>query len=386
MNQTNDTDEATTDARWHNRLGRLLSSSAKYAAAVPHFEEALRLQPTYAAAHFNLGSALVFQRRQANDDAVCRALDHFRLALVHQPHFPDAHVNLAAQLYARGDYEVALEHALAAVTQDPGNAHGFYNLNTIYRALGQQGLAVQLCWERVRALVGTNVGTSAPPPPQPQPPPTSLSVVCVKWGTKYGPEYVNRLLSGVRRHLRRDFQFHCFTEAPHGLASDVLVHPLREGFTGWWNKAQLFAADSPVHGRVVYIDLDTVVVGDLTALFSYTGNFGTLATDDMHNERRAGGINSSVMIWTAGTCSDIFELLHQHWKAVAQCIYKFDHWLEMVLCEHPVDFLQELYPGHIVEYMQSCQTTCPADARVVCFPLEPKPHAASAPWIRDYWI
>ncbi|HAU58261.1 MAG TPA: glycosyltransferase, partial [Comamonadaceae bacterium] len=26
-------------------------------------------------------------------------------------------------------------------------------------------------------------------------------VICMKWGTKYGPEYVNRLYAMVRRHL-----------------------------------------------------------------------------------------------------------------------------------------------------------------------------------------
>jgi len=31
-------------------------------------------------------------------------------------------------------------------------------------------------------------------------------VICMKWGTKYGPEYVNRLYAMVRRHLTLDFQ------------------------------------------------------------------------------------------------------------------------------------------------------------------------------------
>jgi hypothetical protein len=29
------------------------------------------------------------------------------------------------------------------------------------------------------------------------------NVICMKWGTKYGPEYVNRLYAMVRRHLTR---------------------------------------------------------------------------------------------------------------------------------------------------------------------------------------
>ena len=51
---------------------------------------------------------------------------------------------------------------------------------------------------------------------------------------------------------------------------------------------------------MLYIDLDTVVVGALDELATFGGAFGTLATDGMVNERRAGGYNSSVMMWTAG--------------------------------------------------------------------------------------
>ena len=28
------------------------------------------------------------------------------------------------------------------------------------------------------------------------------TILCMKWGSKYGPEYINRLYAMVRRHLR----------------------------------------------------------------------------------------------------------------------------------------------------------------------------------------
>ena len=33
------------------------------------------------------------------------------------------------------------------------------------------------------------------------------NVLCMKWGTPYGPEYVNVLHAMVRRHLQRPFRF-----------------------------------------------------------------------------------------------------------------------------------------------------------------------------------
>ena len=38
-------------------------------------------------------------------------------------------------------------------------------------------------------------------------------ILCMKWGTKYGPEYVNRLYAMVRGHLSGDFRFVCPTRA-----------------------------------------------------------------------------------------------------------------------------------------------------------------------------
>ena len=41
-----------------------------------------------------------------------------------------------------------------------------------------------------------------------------VNVLCIKWGTKYGSDYVNRLYRMVGRHLRRPFRFVCLTDEP----------------------------------------------------------------------------------------------------------------------------------------------------------------------------
>jgi hypothetical protein len=48
-------------------------------------------------------------------------------------------------------------------------------------------------------------------------------VVMVKWGSKYGPEYVNRLVSGLRRHNGRNLElkFICFTDRVEELSSEI---------------------------------------------------------------------------------------------------------------------------------------------------------------------
>ena len=53
-----------------------------------------------------------------------------------------------------------------------------------------------------------------------------IMIVCVKYGTKYGADYVNKLYAGVKRHLSLDHKFACFTENPEGLHEDIMIIPL----------------------------------------------------------------------------------------------------------------------------------------------------------------
>ena len=52
------------------------------------------------------------------------------------------------------------------------------------------------------------------------------TILCMKWGTKYGPEYVNRLHSMVRRHLTIPHRFVCLTDNREGLHADIETFPI----------------------------------------------------------------------------------------------------------------------------------------------------------------
>ena len=68
-------------------------------------------------------------------------------------------------------------------------------------------------------------------------------VICMKWGQKYGPEYVNRLYAMVRRHLSGDFNLVCLTDDSAGIRSEVQCLPIppldlpagipERGWTSW---------------------------------------------------------------------------------------------------------------------------------------------------------
>ena len=101
-------------------------------------------------------------------------------------------------------------------------------------------------------------------------------VVCMKWGTKYGAEYVNRLYRMVKRHLTLDFTMVCLTDDSHGIDSAVRCYPLptlnlppnlpERG----WNKLTTFAPTLyDLAGTALFLDLDVVIVDNIDALFTY---------------------------------------------------------------------------------------------------------------------
>ncbi|CAM9838694.1 unnamed protein product [Discosporangium mesarthrocarpum] len=266
---------------------------------------------------------------------------------------------------------------------------------------------------------------------------TALTVACVRWGDKYGPDYVRRLEAGVRRNLTgKDFRFVCFTDDPAavegaGVEARGLPWSAPGLWQGWWHKAWLFSRNSGLHGRVLYLDLDTIIVGSLGDIAGYTGRFGVLSAQGMDNENRDSGFNSSVMAWEAGAGGGgcpaglrrVCEVLEEAYEQVTACVHKFDHWLEMSGVE--ADLLQEIFPGQIVEYMATCQHTnfpppipltpqpqtpamtsippiseedkevgtgrerenagFPKGSRIVCFPLNPKPHQCKEWWVWEHW-
>ena len=51
-------------------------------------------------------------------------------------------------------------------------------------------------------------------------------IICMKWGTKYEPYYVNNLYAMARRHLSGEFRFICLTDDAKGIRSEVECFPI----------------------------------------------------------------------------------------------------------------------------------------------------------------
>lgn len=102
--------------------------------------------------------------------------------------------------------------------------------------------------------------------------------VCV--GQKYQPVYVNTMLNMVGRHFQGPFTFSTVTDWPkHAFSQGVEVIKPRYELNGWWNKLLMFGPDMP-QGRLVYIDLDVLIMNDITDIV--TGYRGKYCGDEDH--------------------------------------------------------------------------------------------------------
>jgi len=103
-----------------------------------------------------------------------------------------------------------------------------------------------------------------------------VNVLCLKWGTRYGADYVNILHRSVRRNLSIPFEFHCCTDDPTGLDPEVNVIPFPEnpGIKRQWPDilVKLMVLRDGFGGLVgptLFLDLDIAITGPIDDFFSY---------------------------------------------------------------------------------------------------------------------
>ena len=126
-----------------------------------------------------------------------------------------------------------------------------------------------------------------------------VNIICMKWGTLYGAEDVNRLFRQVSRHLTRPHRFVCFTDDATGIDAGVDCLPLPElglppgsGDTRW-RKLALFRADlGGLSGDALFLDLDLVVVGPLDDFFDLPGEVMVLRDDDLFRPKPLRRLNA----------------------------------------------------------------------------------------------
>lgn len=195
---------------------------------------------------------------------------------------------------------------------------------------------------------------------------SDLTVACVlRSGGWCGPEDVQRLAAGVARHLPTQHRFVCLTDVG---VPGIETIPLRTRWTGWWAKLELFTPGL-FGGRVLYLDLDTVVVGDLSEIASCAAPFAALASF-----YEPAAADSGVLTWEA-EADFALEVWQEFSARPARWTKRYygDGQFVSAILGGRAERLQDLFPGQIVSFKRDCHGGVPAGARLVCFHGRPRP-------------
>jgi len=151
----------------------------------------------------------------------------------------------------------------------------------------------------------------------------SFTLACVMVrGRKrhYTAKWVDRLRRMVARHTDQPFRVVCLTDQPEAMPAGVEaieVEAPTEG-RGWWAKMRLFDPALPLAGRVLYLDLDVIVLGDLGGIIDFPADFAICADSapgwqGADGLRTIKGYNSSCMVWDAGARRRFWDEFRPEW-------------------------------------------------------------------------
>lgn len=191
--------------------------------------------------------------------------------------------------------------------------------------------------------------------------------VCVlRSGGEYTPAHVQWLARQVPGLV-------CISDVD---VTGVPIIPLRHSWPGWWSKMELFS--DILDGDLLYLDLDTVVIGDLAELETVAKT--TMLSDFYFPHRPASGLMYIAQSDKAKAWQEWMKNPTGHQRRCRTAEYHGDQgFLRGVIgdCQR----WQDVLPGSVVSYKAHCKSGVPDGAAVVCFHGNPRPWSSG-----EYWV
>ena len=241
-------------------------------------------------------------------------------------------------------------------------------------------------------------------------------IICMKWGDKYGSEYVNRLYNMVNRRLTLDFQMICLTDDRTGIDSEVDCYPIPElnlpsGLPErGWKKLTTFQPELyGLRGVALFLDIDIVIVDNIDSFFTYKAQHedSVVIIRDWKKPWRMIG-NSSVYRFNVGmsTYPNLLANFERNFDTIRQQVRHEQAYLSNYLREH--HHLEYWDKTWCVSFKYQCVAPIPFNmvrapklpdnAKIVIFHGEINPpdaiaggggkwyrHVKPSPWLAQYW-
>lgn len=159
---------------------------------------------------------------------------------------------------------------------------------------------------------------------------TNKNVVCIKWGTVYDADDVNKLYNMVQKNTSYNINFYCFTDNSEELNEKIIAKPLPTLDTileyqhKYAYEKEAALCDDNLGGlkgqRVVFFDLDVLIISNIDALFTYPKDNLFYIINDWNSKGNLIG-QATCYSWVVGTLGYIKEYYENNPKEVVDKFY-----------------------------------------------------------------
>lgn len=214
-----------------------------------------------------------------------------------------------------------------------------------------------------------------------------LTVASVLWvgefrRRNYNSDWVRRLRNMVERRLDVPHRFVCLTNIE---IADIETIPLKQDWPGWWSKIELFDPDNDLGERVLYLDLDMLVTGDLRDIAFHPGEIAMMPPSHTFSKGRpqqrpdiVNRYQSSCMVWSPPAGREIFERFTPEMMKRFRGDQDWAGHIKPDCAVMPPDWFRKL-------------KHCPKGPKegvklVICHPWKNDIAARKFPWVKTLWI
>ena len=213
---------------------------------------------------------------------------------------------------------------------------------------------------------------------------SDLTAICVYWegnfrSREYTLAWVEKMRGMVKRELPQA-NFACLTNV-EGIEGGI---PLKNNWPGWWSKVELFRPDLPIEGRIVYFDLDTLLLPEVKEIAHYSEKLAFMPPSyTLMGERPLGGrgivdhCNSSVITFEKGTGTEIYT----EFSDLAMKVYRGDQdWIGSIMPD------LNTMPHTWFRKLKHCPLGPPEGVKVIlCMPWKNNVAAKRYGWVKELW-
>lgn len=220
-----------------------------------------------------------------------------------------------------------------------------------------------------------------------------ITFVCFKWTPRttyrsiFGPETVQVLKRMIGRHYHKPFRFVCITDDTTGLQGietfplwtdhSEIPNPNGTHNPSCYRRLKLFAPEAAewFGERLVCIDLDTVIVNDITALFEDPAEFKIWGESDFPHTQ---WMNGSLWMLKTGSRPQVWSKFNPRLSPLmakrAGARGSDQGWMSHILGKHEATWGREDGVFSFRKHLVPIGGRLPLEARIVMF------HGAVDPW------